>query len=436
MTRGVRWSLLSSVILVALIALAGCSHYMMADREPWRRDAESACLNAGAVKESPTRVRISSIDGPGACGISYPLKVSSLGDSGPLSYDDESLTPPGSIPNAGPPNSSMPQHWPIAQPNNVQSNSLPPLQSPQSPYNPPPTQSYNSRLSYPPQQPYSAQQTYSPPQQTYARSPAAQPQYGQPQYGAPQPGAPLSIQAPGIPEPVEEDAESPGAPSYPPNYSARPPADPIPPLGPARDPAFASGGPVELKPAATLACPIVSALDQWINNAVQPAAQRWFHQPVVEIKQISAYSCRGMNGDPNAHISEHAFGNALDVAEFTLADGHKVSVQYGWHGAPEEQAFLHDVQSAACEQFTTVLAPGANVYHYNHIHVDLMRHYNSRHICEPSAISGQVAFERARAQYAAKHGDPGITGALGKRISRILGYSDDDKRPDATPGND
>jgi hypothetical protein len=266
--------------------------------------------------------------------------------------------------------------------------------------------------------------------------PPAQP-YNRPQtYSPPQPGAPLSIRGPGIPEPVDEDVDNSGAPSYPPNYSARPPADPIPPLGPARDPAIASAGPVELKPAATLACPIVSALDQWINNAVQPAAQRWFRQPVVEIKQISAYSCRGMNGDPNAHISEHAFGNALDVAEFTLADGHKVSVQYGWHGSPEEQAFLHDVQSAACEQFTTVLAPGANVYHYNHIHVDLMRHYNSRHICEPSAISGEVAFERAHAQYAAKHGDPGITGALGRRISHILGYSNDEKRPDAVPGDD
>jgi hypothetical protein len=39
------------------------------------------------------------------------------------------------------------------------------------------------------------------------------------------------------------------------------------------------------------------------------AALRWFHQPVVEIKQISAYSCRGMNGNPDAQISEHAFGN-------------------------------------------------------------------------------------------------------------------------------
>jgi hypothetical protein len=430
MTRGVRWSLLSSAILVALIALAGCSHYMMAEREPWRRDAESACLDSGAVKESPSRVRISSIDGPGACGISYPLKVSSLGDGGPLGYEDDSLVPPGSIPNAGPPNSSMPQHWPIAQPSSVQSNPLPPPQSTQSPYSAAPAQHYNPPQAYPPPQ------TYSPPQQTYGQSPAAQAQYGQPQYGAPQPGAPLSIRGPGIPEPVEDDVDSPGAPSYPPNYSARPPADPIPPLGPSRDPVLTSAGPVELKPAATLACPIVSALDQWLNNAVQPAAQRWFRQPVVEIKQISAYSCRGMNGDPNAHISEHAFGNALDVAEFTLADGHKVSVQYGWHGTPEEQAFLHDVQSAACEQFTTVLAPGANVYHYNHIHVDLMRHYNSRHICEPSAISGQVAFERARAQYAAKHGDPGITGALGTKIRHILGYADDDKRPDAVPGDD
>ena len=173
-----------------------------------------------------------------------------------------------------------------------------------------------------------------------------------------------------------------------------------------------SAGPVEVKPAATLACPIVSMLDQWITAAVQPAALKWFRQPVVEIKQISAYSCRGMNGNPNAHISEHAFGNALDIAEFTLADGHKITVQYGWHGTPEEQGFLHDVQAAACEDFTTVLAPGANVYHYNHIHVDLMRHYNGRHICEPSAIPGEVVAERARARYAAQHGEPAVTGSI------------------------
>jgi hypothetical protein len=153
---------------------------------------------------------------------------------------------------------------------------------------------------------------------------------------------------------------------------------------------------VAVHPAATLACPIVSALDHWFANAVQPAAQKWFGQPVVEIKQISAYSCRGMNGQPGAHISEHAFGNALDIAAFVLADGHRITVQGGWKGTPEEQGFLRDVQGSACDQFTTVLAPGSNKYHYNHIHVDLMRRASGRRICEPGAVAGEVVAARAR----------------------------------------
>src|SRR5436305_6622716 len=105
-------------------------------------------------------------------------------------------------------------------------------------------------------------------------------------------------------------------------------------------------GPVSVSPAATLACPVVSVLENWIGQAVQPAALRWIGQPVVEIKQISSYSCRGMNGDPSARISEHAFGNALDVAVFILVDGRKVTVKEGWNGAPQEQVFLRDVQPA------------------------------------------------------------------------------------------
>jgi hypothetical protein len=433
MTPGVRWYLVSSVVLFALIALAGCSHYMFAEREPWRREAEAACLNSGAVKESATRVRISSINGPGVCGMDYPLKVTSLGDSGPLGYDDEPVRPPSSIPNG-----AMPQHWPV-----VQSSALPPPQSaapqqggPQ--YGAPP---YGSPQYASPQYP---SQQY-PSQQYPGQQDPAQP------YGARPAGAPLSLTPQGQPPRDYGDENIPGGPPHPyyggpaaspaPSYSRRevPPADDPPPLGPAPM-QTAAMAPVELKPAATLACPIVSALDQWITGAVQPAALRWFRQPVVEIKQISAYSCRGMNGNPNAHISEHAFGNALDVAEFDLADGHRVIVQYGWHGSPEEQGFLHDVQGAACEQFTTVLAPGANVYHYNHIHVDLMRHAGGRHICEPSAIPGEVAAAKVREHYAAQHyGDPGVTGSVRLRArSHSLSYSgeDDDRLPLAEPGED
>ena len=464
MTPGVRKSLVGSVVLAALIAVAGCSHYMLAERDAWRHEAEETCVNSGVPQEAPGRVRISTISGPGACGIDYPLKVSELGVSGPLGYDDQPMQPPGLIPNTGP------QRWP-----GVQSQPLPPASQsqPPSPYGPPEggpppydSRPFGSSQHGPPAYPAQNAQPYEQPR--YASPQYGGPAYGRPQSPSPQAGTPMSLSPPGVtrPEDIDEDeiggephpyyeGRPPNSVDVPPSlYSPRPmmappgvregtpvappPAAPAPPLGPLQAPGVtASAGPVAVKPAATLACPIVSVLDKWIAGAVQPAALKWFHVPVVEIKQISAYSCRGMNGNPNAHISEHAFGNALDIAEFDLADGHKVSVQYGWHGSPEEQGFLHDVQAAACQDFTTVLAPGANVYHYNHIHVDLMRRRGRPYICEPRAIPGDVVAERAKARYAQHYGAPRVTGSI-KKHSRPLGYAGeaDDRLPLAIPGQD
>lgn len=192
---------------------------------------------------------------------------------------------------------------------------------------------------------------------------------------------------------------------------------------------MAAVGPATLTPAATLACPIVSALDHWVSEGVQPAAMRWFGAQVVEIKQISAYSCRGMVGSGGSGISEHAFGNAIDIAAFTLADGRQITVQEGWRGTPEEQGFLHDVHLAACDNFTTVLAPGYNAAHYNHIHVDLMRRSSGDRPCRPEAITGEVAAARARAVYARQHG-PAYTGSPARPAARR------GTPPVAVPGED
>ena len=148
---------------------------------------------------------------------------------------------------------------------------------------------------------------------------------------------------------------------------------------------------------------------------------RWFGVRVVEIKQISAYSCRGMNGNPNAHISEHAFGNALDIAAFTLADGRRITVKGGWRGMPEEQGFLRDVQASACQQFNTVLAPGSNVYHEDHIHVDLMRRASGRaHLPAGRGIRRRGRGAGRADATPTPQRDPYATGSLGgKKPSRI-----------------
>ena len=418
MTRGVCWYLVGSFVLVSL---AGCGRgFFSEEREPWRAEAEVACLKSGVVKEGPDIVRIDPISGPGACGADFPLKVSALGESGgTFGFADEDIRPPGSI-------GSQPR-WPAGQP--------PPAGPPRpSPY-------------YPQQQPYPASND--------GGSSYGARDYGAPNYGAPANG-PVSLRAPGIapdqgdirlpseasphgwqagpsspytPQAnIQRDRYAPASPerveapaqSYP---SYQQPSYQQPRLGPGPMQSFASG-PVAVKPAATLACPLVSVLDRWFAETVQPAAQRWFRQRVVEIKQISAYSCRGMNGNSNAHISEHAFGNALDIAAFTFADGRRVTVKDGWHGLPEEQGFLRDVEAGACQQFTTVLAPGSNADHYDHIHVDLMRRASRRLICEPAAVSGEevAAHATQRNPYASAR-DPYATGSLGahKTASRKRG---------------
>lgn len=391
MTRGVSWFVVGSLVLVAL---AGCGRgFMTAEREPWRAEAEKACLKSGAVKETPDLVRIDPISGPGACGAEFPLKVAALGEGmSSLGYADD-LRPPGSIGNQ--------PRWPASQPQ-------PPSYQPSYSASQPP--SYPSS-SYPSQQPYPSARSSSYPEQA---------------------GAPMRLNAPGTEPPDEEDLAA-GPDSAAPTISrpqTRAPyaSQPYPPasqpytpprLGPSQGSPVNRFGAVAMKPTATLACPIVSALDRWLADAVQPAAQRWFGSPVAEIKQISAYSCRGMNGNSRAHISEHAFGNALDIAAFTLADGRRISVKDGWKGLPEEQGFLRDVQAAACQQFNTVLAPGSNVYHYDHIHVDLMRRASGRIICQPAAVSGEeIAARAAPRGYAVRDG--GVTGSIGQRVKRMF----------------
>src|ERR1700729_2969949 len=108
MTRGVRWYFVGSFVLVSL---AGCGRgfFQSEEREPWRAEAEIACLKSGTVKETADLVRISPISGPGVCGAEFPLKVAALGESNSSIGYSEELRPPGSIGGDQP-------RWPGTQP--------------------------------------------------------------------------------------------------------------------------------------------------------------------------------------------------------------------------------------------------------------------------------------------------------------------------------
>ena len=138
-----------------------------------------------------------------------------------------------------------------------------------------------------------------------------------------------------------------------------------------------------------------------------------------------------------------------------LADGRKITVKGGWNGLPEEQGFLRDIQGAACDQFNTVLAPGSNVYHYDHIHVDLMRRSSGHRACNPRAVSGEEVAARAGARYAGKRAARAVDAAITRQRAqrhrslaprrppppkRLRSDPDEDHRfpalPMAEPGND
>jgi hypothetical protein len=143
-------------------------------------------------------------------------------------------------------------------------------------------------------------------------------------------------------------------------------------------------GQTTLDPLATLGCPLTEALDTWLRESVQPAAMAHIGSPVVEIRQLSAYACRKRNNFGLGY-SEHAFGNALDIGGFTFASGRRITIAKNWRGPPDAQAFFREIYATACQRFTTVIGPGSNIMHYNHIHVDLaeVAPDNSPRMCKP-----------------------------------------------------
>jgi len=134
---------------------------------------------------------------------------------------------------------------------------------------------------------------------------------------------------------------------------------------------------VSVKPAAILRCPMASALVEWIRSDIAPLAER-LGSTVSDLDNFDSFECRGRNRIVGAKLSEHGRANALDVRAFKFADGSTISLTDRTVPRGLRESVLH----SACTRFSTVLGPGSDWYHEDHIHLDLMERRGNYRICQ------------------------------------------------------
>jgi hypothetical protein len=123
-------------------------------------------------------------------------------------------------------------------------------------------------------------------------------------------------------------------------------------------------------------CRVSAGLALWRRTAVDLAAQELFGSEVTEIQHLGSFSCRRLYGRGDGAWSEHASGNAIDIAGSVLADGTRISVLGHWDEGGAKAAFLRRVRDGACDYFGTVLSPDYNAAHRDHFHFDMMERYS------------------------------------------------------------
>lgn len=127
------------------------------------------------------------------------------------------------------------------------------------------------------------------------------------------------------------------------------------------------------RPAARLSCPTAAAVLLWRRQVVDRAAARHFATRVERIETFGSYKCRRIADSPTSAYSEHATGDAIDVAAIVLVDGTRISLLRDWDGDDAKAAFLRDLRDGACDIFATTLSPDYNAAHADHFHLDTAR---------------------------------------------------------------
>lgn len=135
------------------------------------------------------------------------------------------------------------------------------------------------------------------------------------------------------------------------------------------------GGEIAITPPALLRCEFAETFSLWVRDELAPLMERRGER-LLSIAGGGSFECRGRNGDPAAKPSEHGRGDALDLDALATSAGQRRILD------PANAALAKDLRTSACARFSTVLGPGSDAFHNNHVHVDNIVRNGSYRICQ------------------------------------------------------
>jgi len=139
---------------------------------------------------------------------------------------------------------------------------------------------------------------------------------------------------------------------------------------------------VALTPPATVRCTMAEAIATWVRDDLTASAAA-LGSTIRNLDNYASYDCRGRNRIAGARISQHGMANAIDVRGVHLANGKFADFT--------DRKLARDVRESlrkrTCERFTTVLGPGSDGFHEDHIHVDLAERRGGYRLCQWNVLA-------------------------------------------------
>ena len=150
---------------------------------------------------------------------------------------------------------------------------------------------------------------------------------------------------------------------------------------------------VTLSPPATMRCTMAEALANWVREDLTATAAQLGSAPRT-LDNYASYDCRGRNRVAGARISQHGLANAIDVRGVHLVNGRFAS----FTDRKLDRAFREAARKSICERFTTVLGPGSDGHHEDHIHMDLAERRGGYRLCQWNVLdpAGEIPLPRPR----------------------------------------